>query len=143
MTPDEERKETANAFAREWVAAWNSHDVDRIVSHYVDNLTFISPLIERRFPALGGVIRDTETLHRYVSMGLEKRPDLHFTLLGVLHSALGFIIFYRNAFDTHTAEYLEINEDGKATLSIACYSDQPLALDGAVAPVPEGARQGD
>lgn len=128
MGTPEAFKRQADAFAREWTEAWNSHDVDRIVSHYADELHYVSPLIYNRFPELDGVITDRETLRQYVSMGLEKRPDLAFTLLGVLYSARGFVMFYENAFGTHSAEYIELGADNRATLSIACYSDEKLPL---------------
>jgi ketosteroid isomerase-like protein len=28
---------TAEAFASEWIEAWNSHDLDRILAHYSDD----------------------------------------------------------------------------------------------------------
>ena len=30
-------REEALGFAREWVAAWNAHDLGRILSHYADD----------------------------------------------------------------------------------------------------------
>ena len=35
----------ARAFARDWVAAWNSHDLDRILSHYAEDVEFRSPFV--------------------------------------------------------------------------------------------------
>jgi ketosteroid isomerase-like protein len=128
MSIPREEKERAEAFTHEWIQAWNSHDVERIVGHYADQLHYVSPLVEKRFPELEGVITDRVTLGRYVAMGLEKRPHLHFTLIGVLHSVRGFVMFYRNAFGTHSAEYIELDEHGHARLSIACYSEQPLPM---------------
>ncbi len=36
----------AQEFALEWIAAWNSHDLDRILSHYADDVEVTSPLVE-------------------------------------------------------------------------------------------------
>lgn len=36
------------AFAREWIEAWNARDIDRIVAHYTPDATFISPVAETR-----------------------------------------------------------------------------------------------
>ena len=30
-------------FAKEWVEAWNSHELERVLSHYDDAVTLISP----------------------------------------------------------------------------------------------------
>jgi ketosteroid isomerase-like protein len=32
-------------FASDWIAAWNSHDLDRILAHYEDDFEMTSPLI--------------------------------------------------------------------------------------------------
>jgi hypothetical protein len=42
MTIDE-----ARAFAAEWIAAWNSHDLDRVLSHYAANIVFLSPFAQQ------------------------------------------------------------------------------------------------
>jgi ketosteroid isomerase-like protein len=38
-------KGLAERFAKEWVAAWNSHDLDRILAHYDDDFEMSSPII--------------------------------------------------------------------------------------------------
>ena len=35
----------AERFAAEWIAAWNSHDLETILSHYADDIVFRSPRI--------------------------------------------------------------------------------------------------
>jgi ketosteroid isomerase-like protein len=35
----------AERFAKEWVAAWNAHDLDRVLSHYEDDFEMPSPII--------------------------------------------------------------------------------------------------
>jgi hypothetical protein len=63
--------------ALSWIAAWNRHDVERILSHYTDN-SFSSrdggpalELIRRCAARQGGVAV-------YFAKGLELAPDLHF-----------------------------------------------------------------
>ena len=34
-----------HAFAEEWITAWNTHDLDRILSHYAEDIVFRSPVI--------------------------------------------------------------------------------------------------
>jgi ketosteroid isomerase-like protein len=36
-------KEQAQRLAEEWYAAWNDHDLERILSHYSDVVVFVSP----------------------------------------------------------------------------------------------------
>ena len=35
----------AQAFAREWVKAWNDHDLEAILSHYAEDVVFHSPVV--------------------------------------------------------------------------------------------------
>ena len=35
----------ANQFATEWIAAWNAHDLDRVLSHYEDDFEMSSPIV--------------------------------------------------------------------------------------------------
>jgi ketosteroid isomerase-like protein len=35
----------AERFAKEWVAAWNSHDLDRVLAHYEEDFEMSSPII--------------------------------------------------------------------------------------------------
>ena len=37
--------EKAQTFAREWVKAWNDHDLEEILSHYAEDVVFHSPRI--------------------------------------------------------------------------------------------------
>src|SRR5438477_2853019 len=37
-------KDEAYQFAEHWVAAWNAHDLDRIMSHYEAEVELISPV---------------------------------------------------------------------------------------------------
>ena len=39
MTEDE-----ARSFAADWIEAWNSHDLDRIMTHYAEDLVLVSPI---------------------------------------------------------------------------------------------------
>lgn len=32
------------AFARDWIAAWNRSDVEAVLAHYADDVVFVSPL---------------------------------------------------------------------------------------------------
>jgi len=69
---------TDQAFAEEWVAAWNVRDLDRILSHYAPEIVFLSPLAQRR---LGdGRVVGLAALREYWRGGLAAIPDLRFEL---------------------------------------------------------------
>ena len=45
-------KAQAEQFAADWIAAWNSHDLDRIMTHYADDVELISPVAEQLLQAV-------------------------------------------------------------------------------------------
>ena len=47
----------AQAFAKDWIASWNAHDMDRILSHYTDDFEMSSPLIVERLGLPEGKLR--------------------------------------------------------------------------------------
>ena len=40
--------QTAQKFAAQWLDAWNGHDIEAILSHYADEIVFLSPLAQQR-----------------------------------------------------------------------------------------------
>jgi len=56
----------ANEFAKEWIDAWNSHDLDRILfSIYVDDFEMSSPLIIERRRTLSVFLRGKTAIRDY------------------------------------------------------------------------------
>lgn len=76
-------REFAERFARDWVADWNSHDLDRILAHYSDDVTMSSPRIAALTDETSGVVTGKGPLADYWRTALAKTPDLRFTLIGV------------------------------------------------------------
>jgi hypothetical protein len=114
MTPD------AHAFAREWVAAWNARDLDRILSHYAEDIVFLSPYAERITGS--GRVDGLDALRRYWRTGLAANPDLHFTLDAALAGHNAVTVLYRNHRGQQVAETVEFGESGKVVRSFACYA---------------------
>ena len=113
MKPDE--------FAREWIDAWNAHDLERILSHYSRDVVFRSPVAAQIVPDSGGVIRGIDALRSYWAAGLERIPDLHFDLVSVLETVDGITILYRNQRDGLVAETLLFGADRLVTQGFAAY----------------------
>ena len=83
----------AEAFAQEWVAAWNAQDLDRVLIHYTDGVELISPAAAALVPSSGGVIRGKAALRDYWATALPLIPGLHFDLLETLTTAGGALPF--------------------------------------------------
>ncbi|MEM9636328.1 MAG: nuclear transport factor 2 family protein [Pseudomonadota bacterium] len=109
------------AFAKGWQAGWNSHDLDRILYHYCDNIVFHS----RKALALtgSGVIHGKQALRAYWATALEQQPDLIFTVEDVFEGHEMMVITYKNHLGVLAAETLYFGPDGLVTQATACHRE--------------------
>ena len=84
----------ANDLFQDWIAAWNSHDLDRILSHYGEDIVFSSPFAVALVGAEDGVVRGLPALREYFDRGLEAYPDLRFEPIGALPGAASIAMHY-------------------------------------------------
>ncbi len=112
---------TARAFSLEWVAAWNAHDIERVLSHYAEDVAFHSPFIAIFADEASGHLLGKAALRTYWAAALEKLPDLRFELLDVLLGAGSLTVYYRGHRGM-VAETFFFSEDGKVQRATACYS---------------------
>ena len=87
----------AEHFAEEWVAAWNSHDLERILGHYHDGFTMASPRIADIAGEPSGVLRGKAAIGEYWAKALAALPDLHFTLRATFVGADSVAVHYEGA----------------------------------------------
>jgi ketosteroid isomerase-like protein len=59
------------AFARDWINAWNSHDSEAILNHYATDIVFTSPFVAKLNNMPDGTLRGREMLRDYFSRGLQ------------------------------------------------------------------------
>ena len=101
------------ALGREWIAAWNSHDLERVLALYDDD----SEMTSDKIPALGfgasGTLRGKDKLRAYWGTALAKRPNLHFDLIDTYVSPDSLVVFYQNEHGAKVCEYLRVNDAGK------------------------------
>lgn len=86
---------TAHRFAEEWISAWNSHDLDRILAHYSDDFTMSSPRIADLAGEATGVLHGKPAIADYWRLALAKAPELHFTLIDVFVGADSVALRYQ------------------------------------------------
>ncbi|MCH8622223.1 nuclear transport factor 2 family protein [Undibacterium sp. TS12] len=106
-------------FVGRWLTDWNSHDLERILSHYDDHFEFSSPVLARVSPASDGRLKGKEAARMYWSRGLVARPDLHFELIALLKGVNTAIIHYRGLDNKLCAEFFVFNSQGKIVISHA------------------------
>ena len=101
------------ALGRTWVEAWNSHDLERVLTLYAEDAEMTSD----RIPALGfgesGTLRGKANLRAYWGKALGLLPNLHFTLIDTYVSPDSVVVFYQNERGKKICEYLRVNADGR------------------------------
>ena len=115
-------KEQAHQFAQAWVAAWNTHDLDQIMSHYEEEVELISPVAAQLLNQSDGKVIGKANLRAYFQKGLSAYPALHFDLKDVLWGVGSVVLYYANQRGTHTGEFMEISPQGKVSRIVANYS---------------------
>lgn len=85
----------AEAFANDWLSAWNARDLDRILAHYEDDFEMSSPVIRQVMGEPSGTLKGKERIAEYWRRALARAPDLHFEKLHVLCGANSVTIIYR------------------------------------------------
>lgn len=111
----------AREIATEWIAAWNSHDLERILRHYADDFEMRSPLIaERRFSATGS-LRGKAAIRPYWAAGLAATPPIQFELIDVYAGVNQIAIHYRSVGRRYVIEVLELDDDRHIVGGSACH----------------------
>ncbi len=114
-------KEEAVRFAEDWVSAWNSHDLERIMAHYEEDVELTSPVAASLLKEPSGRVAGKKALREYFKKGLEAYPDLRFVLKDVMWGMASVVLYYGNQRGTRSGEYMEISPRGKVSKVTANY----------------------
>jgi predicted ester cyclase len=117
MTRDE-----AWEMANDWVAAWNSHDLELILTHYDDAIELTSPVAAQLLGRADGKVVGKASLRAYFQRGLEAYPDLNFRLEDVLWGLNSVVLYYTNQKGTRSGEFMELSASGKVARVVANYN---------------------
>lgn len=116
-------EEEARKFAEHWISAWNSHDLEAIMSHYGAEVRLTSPVAAKRFNDPAGTVVGREALRNYFKLGLEAYPALRFDLKDVMWGISSVVLYYRNHVGTMTGEFMELDASHKVIRVVANYSN--------------------
>lgn len=108
--------------AQDWIDSWNSHDLDRILSHYTEDFEMSSPIIAQLMGLPSGRLVGKEVVEDYWRVALSRIPNLHFELITVFTSSNSIVIHYRNQAGTQAAEVLFLDFAGKVFRATAHYA---------------------
>ena|SRR5690349_8321963 len=108
-------------FASEWVDSWNSHDLDRILSHYSDDFEMSSPLIIQIAGEPSGTLKGKAAVGAYWKKALQLVPHLRFELLDTLVGVNSLTVYYKSARGV-SAEVFHFGPDRRVVRAYAHYA---------------------
>ena len=115
-------REWARAFAKEWIEAWNSHDLDRILSHYTDDVEVTSPLVAERLGRPDSVVKGKDAARECWLPSMSLEPPLQFELNDGLVGVGQIALYYSSVGRRVVGETLFIDGSGKATSAFIQWS---------------------
>lgn len=125
MSP-ELHPEFAQRFASEWIAAWNAHDLDRVLALYTDDFVMSSPKIVQLADDPTGTLHGKPAVRACWATALQHYPDLKFELVSTLVGVDSITLYYKGYYTRtnirHAAEVFHFNPAQKVIRALAHYS---------------------
>jgi predicted ester cyclase len=115
-------KDEAWKLAKEWIAAWNAHDLELILTHYEEAVELTSPVAAQLLGVADGRVIGRANLRAYFQRGLEAYPELRFELEDVMWGLNSMVLCYKNQKGTRSAEFMELSVNRKVARVVANYS---------------------
>lgn len=119
----ETQRAQAEQVARDWIDAFNSHDLERILALYCDDLVLQSE-IYLKYSDGNARMSGKDELRRYFGRALERYPDLTFTVQQIFPGVGSVCVVYRTSARDHLAcECMTFSRDGRIRQVLAHYGD--------------------
>ena len=112
-----------NRHAQEWIAAWNAHDLEQILTHYADDVELTSPFVAKLTGQSEDSVRGRAALRDYFARGLQAYPTLRFDFVRLYSGVRSCVVEYHSVNGLRTAELMEFDESGKVRRVLAHYCD--------------------
>lgn len=116
----------AEHFADDWIAAWNAHDLDRVLAHYANGFEMSSPYIVTLAGEPSGTLSGKPAVGAYWRRALSLVPDLHFELLSVLVGTSSITLYYKGARGRLVAEVFHFDAEQKVSRAFAHYDTRSV-----------------
>ena len=101
------------ALGREWIAAWNSRDLERVLALYAEDCEMTSDKIQALGFDSSGTLSGKAKIRTYWGKALTLLPNLQFTLIDLFVSPDSLVVFYQNERGARICEYLRLDAEGK------------------------------
>jgi SnoaL-like protein len=110
---------SSDAFARAWIQAWNSRDLEALLSHYADDIAFSSPLVVKLLGEASGTVHGKKNLREYFVKALAAFPgDLGLQFLG-FYQGVESVVVHFEVRGRRGVEVMEMNRAGLVRRALA------------------------
>ena len=109
-------------FAQDWIAAWNSHDLDRVLSHYSHGFEMSSPFIKTVAGNNSGTLQGKAAVGAYWKEAFHQFPDLRFELIEAYAGVNSICIVYKSVQKLRAIEWFEFDASGLIRRAMAHYN---------------------
>lgn len=114
-------KELTPTFSAKWRDACNSHNLDRIMALYCENIVFKSPRVPAVSAESSGILHGKAAVRDYWQKILARRPDLTFEIGQIFVGVDSIALEYRVG-DIHGIEFMTLDNEG--LISFAAGNDR-------------------
>ena len=115
-------KAFADHFAADWIDAWNSHNLKRVLAHYTDDFEMSSPMIIKIANEPSGTLKGKDKVGAYWAKALQLNTHLHFELISTLVGVNSITLYYKGTRGL-TAEVFHFTAAGKIARAYAHYTE--------------------
>ncbi len=105
-------KKMAERICRSWIDAWNSRNLDALVSPFSDDVELTSPLVVTLLKSPMGTIKGKDMLREYFSKSLEAHLEFKFETLSICMGMDSVTLNYRGANGSVITDYFALDYDG-------------------------------
>jgi hypothetical protein len=111
--------------ARDWLNAWNTRDINRIMLHYHEDVEFYSPTVIKRWNEPEGRLIGKTALRNHFLKGFEDGNHIKFELLGILGGLDCVAMVYRKGPAGMGVNVVSMNAEGLIRKVMVFGSDWP------------------
>jgi SnoaL-like domain len=111
---------TTQSIIQQWIAGFNTQDVQAIVNLYAMNATHYSPRLLKMQPSTNGLITGHEALKNWWLDAFKRLPTLQYNLLEILETTEEIIITYNRILESEEPTVVQesfVIQDGWITKS--------------------------
>ena len=109
--------------ARDVIAVWNSHDLDKFISLHSDDLVYTSPFVKKAFPSSDGCIIGITAIRPLWKKALDAYPDIHSTIIDICEGVNSAAVYYTTtAKSSPVVDVMHFDAQGKVCRLDVYYS---------------------